>query len=247
MSDDSSKPHKPVDPKHELADEDPTDQSPIPDFAKYKQAARQQDQQTDNSITGTSPTQSKVAKLTAIPGGIDNDSSRTREALRESNEMLSRQKEEILELRDAIASMHHEIARLQGALSNHPAGKRESHRDETFSPEAEPAPSAVNRLLVVISGGQRLKYPLFKESMTIGRSPENDIQIATEFVSRVHARVISNHRAATIEDLNSRNGVVVNSRKVSKQPLKNGDLVALGKVQFKFIDLMEDDSGEGRA
>jgi len=237
MSDDLPKKHK---PECELKDEDPTDQSPIPDFATGGDTP---DAQVD---AGHQPTQTK---LTAIPGGRRNgetsQNDETRQALQESNEMLARQKQEISELRDAIASMSEEIKRLHTSISEQ--SQTAAPAPSTPEPVINPAPGAVNRLLVVISGGQRLKYPLFKDSMTIGRSPENDIQVATQFVSRVHARLTSDSRGATIEDLNSRNGVVVNSRKVSKKRLRNGDLIALGKVQFKFIDLMEDDSGEGQA
>jgi len=237
MSDDQSKISKLAERHCELTDEDPTDQSPIPDFAK-------RDQEQKKITSGSA--EKTIAKLTPVQNNTGKEASRA-DTLRESNEMLIKQKEEILELRDAIASMHSEIERLQEALTSQPAPPASPLTSADIEPAVTRAPSAVNRLLVVISGGQRIKYPLFKESMTIGRSPENDIQIATQFVSRVHARIISDQHAATIEDLNSRNGVVVNSRKITRQQLRNGDLIALGKVQFKFIDLMEDDSGEGRA
>jgi len=242
MSDDLSKPNK---SDRQLDDEDPTDQSPAPVFDKETAGG-------DEQKPGHEPTQ---ATLTAIPGGFNkaNASEETRETLRESNEMLSKQKEEILQLRDAIASMGSEIERLQQSITAQAdaqieaQAKQQAKANEPVEPVINPAPGSVNRLLVVISGGQRLKYPLFKDSMTIGRSPENDIQVNTEFVSRVHARITSSNSGARIEDLNSRNGVVVNSRKVGSKKLRNGDLIALGKIQFKFIDLMEDDSGEGRA
>ncbi len=81
--------------------------------------------------------------------------------------------------------------------------------------------------------------------MTIGRGPENDIQVANEFMSRVHARILSDKNGASIEDLNSRNGLIVNSKKIKcPQQLCNGDLVSLGKMQFKFIDLAEEREAE---
>ncbi len=59
-------------------------------------------------------------------------------------------------------------------------------------------------------------------------------------MSRVHARINSDTNGASIEDLNSRNGLVVNSKKIKcQQQLHNGDMVSLGKMQFKFIDLAE--------
>jgi pSer/pThr/pTyr-binding forkhead associated (FHA) protein len=42
-------------------------------------------------------------------------------------------------------------------------------------------------------------------------------------------------REAIIEDLNSTNGVLVNGRKVSRQPLGDGDAVTIGEIQFRYM------------
>jgi len=42
-------------------------------------------------------------------------------------------------------------------------------------------------------------------------------------------------RVAVIEDLNSTNGVTVNNRRITRQPLKDGDSVVIGKTQFRFV------------
>jgi pSer/pThr/pTyr-binding forkhead associated (FHA) protein len=42
-------------------------------------------------------------------------------------------------------------------------------------------------------------------------------------------------REAIIEDLNSTNGVIVNGRKVTRQPLADGDSVTIGEIQFRYI------------
>ncbi len=42
-------------------------------------------------------------------------------------------------------------------------------------------------------------------------------------------------REAVIEDLNSTNGVLVNGRKVSRQPLSDGDVVTIGEIQFRYF------------
>jgi hypothetical protein len=38
----------------------------------------------------------------------------------------------------------------------------------------------------------------------------------------------------TIEDLNSTNGVFVNGKRVSRQALKEGDRVTVGRTQFRY-------------
>jgi pSer/pThr/pTyr-binding forkhead associated (FHA) protein len=37
-----------------------------------------------------------------------------------------------------------------------------------------------------------------------------------------------------IEDLNSTNGVLVNGRRISRQPLNDGDMLTIGEAQFRF-------------
>ena len=105
----------------------------------------------------------------------------------------------------------------------------------------------VNRLFVVTCNDETLKYPLTKQIMTIGREPLNDIHIRSRYISRYHARIVCDQDGTVIEDLDSRNGITVNSRKVRRKQLKSGDLVDIGRVQFKYIDLMEGSSGEGSA
>ena len=43
----------------------------------------------------------------------------------------------------------------------------------------------------------------------IGRTPDNDIQVESKYVSRHHAQVITTTEASWIEDLNSTNGIFV--------------------------------------
>jgi hypothetical protein len=105
----------------------------------------------------------------------------------------------------------------------------------------------VNRLIVSMNGGENTKYPLSRNIMTIGREPHNDIHIRSRYISRFHARIVSDQDGSIIEDLDSRNGVTVNSKKVRRRQLKSGDLIDLGRVQLKYIDLMEGSASEGRA
>jgi pSer/pThr/pTyr-binding forkhead associated (FHA) protein len=41
-----------------------------------------------------------------------------------------------------------------------------------------------------------------------------------------------------IEDLGSRNGVFVNSVRVDRRQLQQGDLVTIGETQFRFVESM---------
>lgn len=65
--------------------------------------------------------------------------------------------------------------------------------------------------------------------VTIGRAPDNDIQIDNLAVSSHHARVFSEESRLVLEDLNSLNGTFVNNQKIQRVNLKQGDQILIGK------------------
>jgi hypothetical protein len=89
------------------------------------------------------------------------------------------------------------------------------------------------RVLVRQEGGEEIRYPLGRRT-TIGRTPDNDIQIDTTYVSRHHAVVLSNAQDCVVEDLNSTNGVLVNGRRVGRHSLRDGDSLLIGNTVFSF-------------
>jgi pSer/pThr/pTyr-binding forkhead associated (FHA) protein len=76
---------------------------------------------------------------------------------------------------------------------------------------------------------------LTQGALTIGRLPDNSLQIDNLAVSGHHAKVYWDQDHYTVEDLGSLNGTYVNSQKVGKAALKDGDQLLIGKhlVQFK--------------
>ena len=90
-----------------------------------------------------------------------------------------------------------------------------------------------SRLLVQEMGGMEVGYPL-QQRTTIGRTSDNDIAIDTNFISRHHAVVLVSSRHTIIEDLKSTNGIRVNGRRISRQLLHDGDLVTIGKSDFRY-------------
>lgn len=109
----------------------------------------------------------------------------------------------------------------------------ESPTSEVEQPKA-PAQEAPVRALVRQDGGGDLIYPIGKRT-TIGRTPDNDVQIDAPNVSRHHAVVLASAEYCRIEDLDSTNGVVVNGRRVVRQELHDGDTVVIGKTEFRFL------------
>jgi hypothetical protein len=69
----------------------------------------------------------------------------------------------------------------------------------------------------------------------IGRSDECEVTIEDPLVSRRHARILFQADDATLEDLDSRNGVRVNGKPVEgSQKLVDGDRVRIGSQDFVF-------------
>ena len=75
---------------------------------------------------------------------------------------------------------------------------------------------------------------LNKSSISIGRGPESDIQLRSSSVSRYHAVLRISHDAVILEDMNSTNGCYVNGRRVTRQLLKDGDMLQVGAVPLRF-------------
>jgi pSer/pThr/pTyr-binding forkhead associated (FHA) protein len=69
---------------------------------------------------------------------------------------------------------------------------------------------------------------LDKEITTIGRKQDNDIVIDNQAVSGHHALIKTEGDALLLEDLSSLNGTYLNSQKVSKAELFNGDIILIG-------------------
>ncbi|MDX1403631.1 MAG: FHA domain-containing protein [Woeseiaceae bacterium] len=92
----------------------------------------------------------------------------------------------------------------------------------------------VTRLLIGENDGQELRFPLFKDRLTIGRTAHNDIQLNAQFISRQHAVIVTEDGKTKIVDWGSKNGVLVNEKRVSEQLLENGDIVTIGTTDFRY-------------
>jgi pSer/pThr/pTyr-binding forkhead associated (FHA) protein len=85
----------------------------------------------------------------------------------------------------------------------------------------------------------------------IGRTPENDLQIRSKFISRHHAQIVSDAEHSVIEDLNSTNGVYVKGKRLKRHELKDGDVIQVGEHKLLYRDLRRtlaatlDDEDEG--
>ena len=90
------------------------------------------------------------------------------------------------------------------------------------------------RLLIGRIAGQELRFPLFKERLTVGRTSHNDIQLKSQHISRRHAIIETTNDKTRIIDWGSKNGVFVNENRVTEQTLANGDIVTIGTADFRY-------------
>lgn len=100
----------------------------------------------------------------------------------------------------------------------------------------------VTRLLIGRVGDQELRFPLFKDRLTIGRTGANDIQLKAQYISRRHAVIVTEGDVARIVDWGSKNGVYVNSERITEHFLKNGDIVTIGTAEFRYEERPKRDS-----
>ncbi|MFH1604599.1 MAG: sigma 54-interacting transcriptional regulator, partial [Pseudomonadota bacterium] len=96
------------------------------------------------------------------------------------------------------------------------------------------------RLIVREGPGRGTAYDLMEDSITIGRDPSNVIQVPSETVSRSHAvlnrSVGEQGESWEIQDLRSKNGVLVNGRRIAQATLNSGDEIRLGETAWTFIE-----------
>lgn len=92
------------------------------------------------------------------------------------------------------------------------------------------------KLILTLNESILGEYPLDKECITIGRKPDNDIQIDNLAISGHHAQIITILNDSFLEDLNSTNGTFVNSKPIKKHALRDGDVITLGKHQLKYVN-----------
>lgn len=92
------------------------------------------------------------------------------------------------------------------------------------------------KLVLSMNGAVQGEFELDQERLTIGRKPENDIQIDNLAVSGKHSMIITILDDSFLEDLGSTNGTYVNGKLIKKHALKDGDVIAIGKHELKYIN-----------
>ena len=90
-------------------------------------------------------------------------------------------------------------------------------------------------ITTLIGGPQRYKISPNRETVTLGRSSKNDIQISCESVSGQHATLHKVEDGYLLRDRDSTNGTKLDGKKVSEIHLEGNMKVHLGDVAFDFV------------
>jgi len=107
--------------------------------------------------------------------------------------------------------------------------------ERTAAPGGEYTPT-VGRILLATDGRTVGERELKPGRLVIGRTPDNDLRIDSKFISRHHCQIVAQAESCMIEDLNSTNGIFVQSKRVRRHNLNDGDVVQVGEYEIMYID-----------
>jgi chromosome segregation ATPase len=163
---------------------------------------------------------------------LEREVSRLVEANEEFERELARKNETISGLLDELSSK----AKQEDSISELEAAIHEL--DDRVSERVEERPAndrdRLSRVLIGTIDGQELRFPLFKKRLTIGRAAQNDIQLQAAYISRRHAVVVTEGDVTRVVDWGSKNGVYVNSRRITEHFLATGDVLSVGDAEFRY-------------
>ena len=145
-------------------------------------------------------------------------------------------------------TLTHAIAELRRALGDsasnpryietiHRRGYRVLMRMTDLDGQPPPAIERSNRFAVLY---ENREIDLREGENLIGRLPEASLRIESIQVSRRHARITVEGATAFLEDLDSKNGTLLNDNPVQgRQPLVSGDRISLGDgaIAMLFVEI----------
>jgi pSer/pThr/pTyr-binding forkhead associated (FHA) protein len=98
---------------------------------------------------------------------------------------------------------------------------------------------APGRYLAVESGHDHAVARIEKAVVRVGRSPGADVFLDDASVSRRHALLVQRGRRTLVLDDRSLNGVLVNGRRVDEAVLRDGDVLVLGRVVLRYMQVAD--------
>lgn len=90
------------------------------------------------------------------------------------------------------------------------------------------------KLIITMPEGNDVTQDLTEAEITVGRLPDNMIEISDSSVSGHHAQLVRRGSDYLLQDLGSTNGTRVNDHTITESPLKNGDHVRFGRIESVY-------------
>jgi DNA-binding NtrC family response regulator len=89
--------------------------------------------------------------------------------------------------------------------------------------------------VLIVDGDASRMAPLRADAtVVVGRAPDCQLIVQDTSVSRHHVRIETTEGRATVIDLGSQNGTLVNNQRIARHELVDGDVVAIGTVILVF-------------
>ena len=99
-------------------------------------------------------------------------------------------------------------------------------------------------LLVLQGVDQGKRASIGRQTVSLGRGPQNTIRILDTEVSRNHAEILFENGTWSLHDLDSSNGSFVNGQSIRSQSLKSGDQLQIGRTIMLFTETAKAGSSE---
>jgi pSer/pThr/pTyr-binding forkhead associated (FHA) protein len=112
--------------------------------------------------------------------------------------------------------------------------QKKSHRTGGVALAERRAAAKNAKLTITNSWFAGLEIALKKKRIVLGRNVNCDICLDDSLVSDEHASITRTDDGYQIEDLNSRNGLLLNGKEVHQKRLHSGDTIAIGNFKLKF-------------
>jgi chromosome segregation ATPase len=186
----------------------------------------------------------RIEELTRINTQMQGDIADARRWLGERDALMQRLETEAAHSAALVDNIQRSIRPRTSANSSPDAPSANGASAAAPTPRAQTAATSTSgnyegireqgaRLLVRKLDGHEVVHVLGRKT-TIGRTPDNDLQVDASFISRHHAVLLLTGNQTVIEDLNSTNGIYVNGTRVTRETLSDGDVVMVGKARFRF-------------
>jgi pSer/pThr/pTyr-binding forkhead associated (FHA) protein len=110
--------------------------------------------------------------------------------------------------------------------------------DERVRHRAMPVgPVQPGRYIEIQGPDRTVLIPLTGEVTRVGRGLTAELRLDDSSVSRRHAILVARPSGARILDDRSSNGTFVNDRRIQQVDLQGGDVIALGRVVLRYLEL----------